>query len=58
MGKLQFRKRIKLNKFLTMNISNKKISFTKHLGKLTISPNGQKSIKLGNGFSYKFGKKK
>lgn len=53
---LQFRKRIKLGKHLTMNISNHGVSFTKKFGKLTFGADGKKSIRLGKGFSYKFKK--
>ncbi len=53
---LQFRKRIKLGKHLTLNISNHGVSVTKKIGKLTFGADGKKSIRLGKGFSYKFKK--
>ena len=53
---LQFRKKIKLGKHLTINISNHGVSFTKKFGRQTIGADRKKSIRLGKGFTYKFKK--
>lgn len=51
---LNFRKRIKLGKHLTANISKKGVSFSAKLGRLTVNSKGQKTLNLGKGFSYTF----
>jgi hypothetical protein len=55
---LNFRKTIKLGKHLKANVSKKGVSFSANLGRLTVNSNGRKTIRLGKGFNYTFGKNK
>lgn len=55
---LSFRKRIKITDNLYLNLSKKGVSASLKLGNVTINSNGNKTIRLGKGVSYRIPKKK
>lgn len=59
---LKFRKKLRITKNISayLSASNGKcgVSLSARLGRLTINSNGNKTIRLGKGFSYTFKNKK
>ncbi len=55
---LSLRKRIKLTDNLYLNLSKKGVSTSLKIGNITINSNGNKTIKLAKGVSYRIPKKK
>ena len=55
----RFRKRIKLSKHITLNISKSGISPSVRMGRITYNLKSKvTTVRLGNGLSYVFNKKK
>ena len=55
----RFRKRIKLGKYITLNISKSGISPSVRMGRITHNLKSKATtVRLGNGLSYVFNKKK
>ena len=55
----RFRKRIKLGKYITLNISKSGISPSVRMGRITHNLKSKvTTVRLGNGLSYVFNKKK
>ena len=56
---LRYRKRIKLGKYININISKSSISPSIRMGRITHNlKNKTTTVRLGNGLSYVFNKKK
>lgn len=55
---LNFRKRIKITDNLYLNLSKKGVSASLKFGNITINSNGNKTIRLAKGISYRIPKKK
>ena len=49
----QYRKRIRLGKNSWLNVSKSGISGSQRIGPVTFNSRGRKSIRLGNGMSYR-----
>ena len=55
----RFHKKIKINKYITLNVSKSGISPSVKLGRITHNlKNKTTTVRLGNGLSYVFNKKK
>ena len=55
----RFHKKIKINKYITLNVSKSGVSPSVKLGRITHNlKNKSTTVRLGNGLSYVFNKKK
>ena len=55
----RFHKKIKINKYITLNVSKSGVSPSIKLGRITHNlKNKTTTVRLGNGLSYVFNKKK
>ena len=55
----RFHKKIKINKYITLNVSKSGVSPSVKLGRITHNlKNKTTTVRLGNGLSYVFSKKK
>ena len=55
----RFHKKIKINKYITLNVSKSGVSPSVKLGRITHNlKNKSTTVRLGNGLSYVFSKKK
>ena len=50
-----YRKRIRLGKNSWLNVSKRGVSMSQRVGPMTINSRGRKSVRLGNGLSYRGG---
>lgn len=51
---LIFRKRVRVSRRSTVNLSRRGASVSEHVGPLTLNSRGRASLRLGKGFSFRF----